>query len=102
MKNKHQLTYEAMTRLAARAVRLLSLAQLELDEMPKEFGCPVAEDFAEGAIESAAEALAILARIKCSLRVERVEHEKKTGEAVRATTARAIPVPMRADVEGGV
>lgn len=71
MKNKNVLTRAQHVRFARKASRLLAMAQTMAKCLPEELGTPVAEGFAESAIESASEALALLTRVKCSLRIER-------------------------------
>lgn len=70
-KNKYSLTHAQIKRLSRKAWGLLVHAQTMAKCLPEELGTDVAEGFAESAIENASEALAIMARVKCSLRIER-------------------------------
>jgi hypothetical protein len=76
---KYTLTNKQRTRMARKAQRLLSIAMTEAECLLEELGTPVAESFTEGAIENASAALALLALIKCSLRVDRVTLEEQAG-----------------------
>lgn len=56
----------------------LTMAKTQAECLVDELGTSVAEDFAEGIIESASEALAHATAIKCALRIKRRNRENTT------------------------
>lgn len=70
-KNSFGRDHSRNIRLARKARRLLCQADTLAQCLPDEFGTLLAEDFAESAIEAASEAIGLLAKIKCSLRIAR-------------------------------
>ena len=74
---KYTLTNKQRARMARKAKQLLGFAESQAGCIAEELGTPVAESMTEGALENASEALALLAKIKCSLRVDRVARDEQ-------------------------
>lgn len=96
MKND-QLSDKQIARLAGRAARMMSEAYALTIELPSELGTPVAEDFAQGAMERLAEALGDLAKIKRSLTLARIREKTSARDWLKAEAQKPrvfVPVPL--------